>query len=249
MTGFDTPTEQGGEPLEGRAVHTSPGRLRAGGALRDLGNALVSHQADEALLEEIAEQAERLSGLVNDSPARTHAFLTTGENIFERPAPAGDSRAPRTAFPDCVISGMANPMGVAAHLWREGDEAVCQVTLGAAFEGAPGRAHGGIVAALLDETMGLVMSMSQAPAFTGRLSVTYRAPTPVGVALEARAHLQDRTGRKMVILAELRAAGQLLAEAEGLFIIVDPDKFFAATDPGGNGNGRSVDDVGAKSRD
>ena len=47
-------------------------------------------------------------------------------------------------------------MGLNASLWREGDVAVMEVTLGRAFEGAPGRAHGGIVAALLDETMGLV---------------------------------------------------------------------------------------------
>ena len=33
---------------------------------------------------------------------------------------------------------------------RDGDEAVAQVCLGAAFEGAPGRAHGGVVAAVFD---------------------------------------------------------------------------------------------------
>ena len=96
-------------------------------------------------------------------------------------------------------------MGIAARLWREGEEAVCQVTLGPAFEGAPGRAHGGVVAALFDETMGLVLSISSTPAFTGRLTVTYRAPTPLGEPLEVRARLAGRTGRKMTITAELTA--------------------------------------------
>jgi acyl-coenzyme A thioesterase PaaI-like protein len=118
-------------------------------------------------------------------------------------------------------------MGIGAHLWREGDEAVCQVTLGEAFEGAPGRAHGGIVASLIDETMGLVMSITQTPAFTGRLTVTYRAPTPVGQPLEIRARLAGRSGRKLTITAELRMDGHLLAQGEGLFITVDPADFFS----------------------
>jgi acyl-coenzyme A thioesterase PaaI-like protein len=214
--------------VDGSVPHTSDARLLAGASLRRLGNAVVAHQADDDLLTEISERADALASLVEAAPARTHAFLESGVNIFEAPVPEGDAGARRTAFPDCVISGRANPMGVAARLWREGDEAVCRVTLGAAFEGAPGRAHGGIVAALIDETMGLVMSISSTPAFTGRLSVTYRAPTPVGEPLEVRARLSDRTGRKMTITAELRSSERLLAEAEGLFIVVDPDRFFVA---------------------
>jgi len=113
-------------------------------------------------------------------------------------------------------------------LWREDHEAVCQVTLGAAFEGAPGRAHGGIVASLIDETMGLVLSMVGSPGFTGRLTVTYRAPTPLGVPLEVRARLSGKDGRKMTITAEMRDADRLLAQAEGLFITVDAEQFISA---------------------
>ena len=71
---------------------------------------------------------------------------------------------------------------------REGDEAVLTVTLGSAFEGAPGRAHGGVVATLIDEAMGMVLHIVGTPAFTGRLTVNYRAPTPLNE------HLEDRTG-------------------------------------------------------
>jgi acyl-coenzyme A thioesterase PaaI-like protein len=99
------------------------------------------------------------------------------------------------------------------------------VTLGAAFEGAPGRAHGGIVAALIDETMGLVLSISSTLAFTGRLTITYRAPTPLGVRLQTRARLDSRSGRKLIITAELKADDLLLAQAEGLFIAVEPEHF------------------------
>jgi len=46
-------------------------------------------------------------------------------------------------FSDSIVTGAANPMGLGGYLWREGDVAVQEVTLGKAFEGAPGRAHGG----------------------------------------------------------------------------------------------------------
>ena len=88
-------------------------------------------------------------------------------------------------------------MGVAAETLRDGDDAVVRSTLGDAFEGAPGRAHGGMVAALFDEAMGFVLSIACTPAFTGRLTVTYRAPVPIGVPLEFRARLTGRDGRKL----------------------------------------------------
>ena len=148
------------------------------------------------------------------------------ERIFAGTLPEGAEAIPASAFPDCVVSGRANPMGVGARLWREGDEAVCQVVLGKAFERSARTVHGGVVAALMDQTMGLVMSISGSPAFTGRLTVTFRQPTPIGQPLEARARLVSQSGRKMNVTGELRAGEQLLVQGEGLFVAVDPDRFF-----------------------
>jgi acyl-coenzyme A thioesterase PaaI-like protein len=116
-------------------------------------------------------------------------------------------------------------MGAAADVERDGEEAVLRTTLGAAFEGAPGRAHGGIVAALFDEVMGFVLSVHATTAYTGNLTVTYRAPTPIGVELELRSRLRSRHGRKLRIVAEARHGETLVAEADGLFIAVDPARF------------------------
>jgi acyl-coenzyme A thioesterase PaaI-like protein len=210
---------------------TSPARLALATALRRLGNALVSHQPDDALLDRITDAVEGVLPELERAPDRPHAFLHTAPTFFGGQVDEGPSKEPGDVFPDCVVSGRANPMGIAARLWRENDEAVCQVTLGAAFEGAPGRAHGGVVAALIDETMGLVLSIVGSPGFTGRLTVTYRAPTPLGVPLEVRARLAGREGRKMTIVAEMRDADRLLAQAEGLFITVDTEQFLAAGSP------------------
>lgn len=207
---------------------TSPARLKLAAALRDLGHSLVAHQPPDELLERITAAIGELLPEIERAPERPHAFLQSPPTFFQGEVPQGPPKEPGDVFPDCVVSGRANPMGIAARLWREGDEAVCQVTLGPAFEGAPGRAHGGVVAALLDEAMGLALSISGSPGFTGRLAVTYRAPTPLGVPLEARSRLTARDGRKLTISAELRADGELLAQAEGLFISVDTDQFLAA---------------------
>jgi acyl-coenzyme A thioesterase PaaI-like protein len=209
-------------------VYTSAARLQLAATLRRLGHAVVSFQADDPVLEDINEKVLSLLPTLEASPERPHAFLNPGPLIFTTEITEGPSEEKRDAFPDCVISGRANPMGVAAHLCRDRSEAVCEVTLGAAFEGAPGRAHGGIVAALIDETMGLVLSIEGTPGFTGKLAITYRAPTPIGKPLEVRAHLAERNGRKLTIKGWIKSEGKFLAQAEGLFIAVDPEKFLSA---------------------
>lgn len=215
---------------EAPATHTSEARVALANSLRRLGNALVGHQPDDELLVGATGQVDAIVSLLEAAPHRPHAFLEHGPAIFSSQLGEGVEAVPRNAFPDSVVSGAANPMGFAARLFREGNEAVCQVTLGPAFEGAPGRVHGGVVAALFDETMGLVLSISTTPAFTGRLTVTYRAPTPLGEPLEVRARLAEQTGRKITVTAELRWGEQLLAQGEGLFIGVEPEHFLATAD-------------------
>jgi acyl-CoA thioesterase FadM len=75
--------------------------------------------------------------------------------------------------------------------------------------------------------MGFVLSIHATPAYTGRLTVTYRAPTPLGVELEMRARLRSRHGRKLRIEAEAHQGSTLVAQAEGLFVAVEPERFGA----------------------
>jgi acyl-coenzyme A thioesterase PaaI-like protein len=144
------------------------------------------------------------------------------QHMFER-LPEG---APIGTFPDCVVSGDANPMGLDVQFFREGDEAVSRTVLGAAFEGAPNRAHGGVVAAIFDDLMGFVLTIHESPAYTAELTVRYRRPTPVGEEIEFRARLVDRRGRRLHIVAEATdAAGTKIATADGLFITIPREGF------------------------
>jgi acyl-coenzyme A thioesterase PaaI-like protein len=137
-------------------------------------------------------------------------------------------------FPDCIVSGPANPMGIGITVHRDGDEAVARVRLGPAFEGAPGRAHGGVVAAIFDDTMGFVLTIHSVPAYTGRLTVSYLAPTPVGDELEFRARLVRRERRKLFIEGEARHDGDRIAEGSGVFVAIPPERLGLKT-PGRTG--------------
>lgn len=202
----------------------SAARLEAAGAMRRLGHAIVAHEVGDDLLAHITAQVETLLDTVEATPDRVRAPLDMVHAVFVVPPPDGRGR---TNFPDDIVTGKANPLGIAADITREGEVAVLRTTLGPAFEGAPGRAHGGVVAALIDEVMGFVLSINATPAYTGRLTVTYRAPTPLGVEIEMRAKLHSRDGRKLRIEADAHHGTTLIAHGEGLFITVDPDSFVA----------------------
>jgi len=207
----------------------SPSRIAAAATLRRLGHAFVGHHVPDDVLDRLRVQVEEALPEVEGGSVRRRPVADMKRRLYEAPPADGQTM---DHFPDCVVSGSANPMGIAIEVRREGEDAVARVALGAAFEGAPGRAHGGIVAAVFDDTMGFVLAMLGTPAFTGRLTVSYLAPTPVGEELEFRARLRHREGRKLWIDGEAWHGGERIASAEGLFIAIPADRLAAAEAPG-----------------
>jgi acyl-coenzyme A thioesterase PaaI-like protein len=193
--------------------------------MRELGHDFVAHDLDDEQLDEIRAHLEELQRIVAHGQLRTRVVPSGALQSFKMAVPSENSLEKHQLFSDSIVSGGSNPMGLGGYLWREGDVSVMQVTLGKAFEGAPGRAHGGIVAALLDETMGLVMAINDVLAYTVQLDISYLAPTPVNEPIIARAWLKERDGRKLLIAATVQAGETELASATGLFIAVDPQKF------------------------
>jgi acyl-coenzyme A thioesterase PaaI-like protein len=197
-------------------------RVRAATALRRLGHAIVGHDVPASVFESITAGVESWLPSVESAPGRSRSVETMKQHMFERP-PEG---SPIGTFPDCVVSGDANPMGLDVQFFREGDEAVSRCVLGPAFEGAPNRAHGGVVAAVFDDLMGFVLTIHESPAYTAELTVRYRRPTPVGEEIEFRARLVDRNGRCLHIAAEaVDGAGTKIATATGLFITIPSEGF------------------------
>jgi acyl-coenzyme A thioesterase PaaI-like protein len=204
-----------------------PARIAAATALRELANALVAHEVRAADLDRITVTAEELTAAACGAPRRSrideaHASPAYTEAILSgRLGDLPDDGTVRDLFHDSPVSGSANPAGVGLRISRDGNEAVGHVRIGPAFEGAPGRAHGGIVAACFDETMGGLLPIIESMAFTRSLTVEYHAPCPLDIDLEFRARFHHRHGRKLRIRAEASAAGEVFARSDALFIAID----------------------------
>jgi acyl-coenzyme A thioesterase PaaI-like protein len=205
-------------------------RADAGRAVRDLGHALIGRDVPAELL---AETSDVLSGLIAryDGGEPRSRGMVQFDDHFGEPPPSG-SRL--TSYDDRPVSGRSSPWGLDIEVHRHGDEVEALVTLRAAHEGAPGRSHGGIVAALFDDVFGFVLGVLNEAAFTGELNVRFLAPTPLYRRLACRARLAAREGRKLHIEGELVdvqdvAHPVVVARGKATFITVDREVFRQAS--------------------
>jgi acyl-coenzyme A thioesterase PaaI-like protein len=90
-------------------------------------------------------------------------------------------------------------------------------------QGAPGLAHGGLLAAAFDEALGALNWLLRAPAVTARLETDFRKPVPVGQIVHVDGRIVGVDGRKVYTRAIGRlggADGPVVLTAAALFIQV-----------------------------
>ena len=205
-------------------------RSAAAGALRRLAHAFVRHRTDPETLAEIAAwaevTAERLEAGSAPVPRPTDYFARR----YTDPRPADGAEV--MAFSDRAFSGPANPTAMEVDMRRDGDGVRAQVTFGAAFESAPGRAHGGSVCAVVDDVLGYLMVCLGIAAYTARLEIDYRGGVPIDEPVIFSGREIRREGRKSHVALSVRAASATpdappLIEATGLFVIVTADRLAA----------------------
>ncbi|RMZ78235.1 hypothetical protein DV738_g4063, partial [Chaetothyriales sp. CBS 135597] len=131
-------------------------------------------------------------------------IVTPPELPAGTPIPVNDSRkpAPVPEKPDCIfLINLAGP----------------------AIDGHPHVCHGGIVASILDEAIGMVTMLHTEKAnglrelfYTVNLNVTYRAPVTTPSNVIVRCWLRARQGRKYIALGQIvDKDGVVLSEAQG----------------------------------
>ena len=102
--------------------------------------------------------------------------------------------------------------------------------VGPKHSGAPGIAHGGTVAALVDDVCGFLLFVVRKPAVTRKLEVEYLKPVLVGVRYDLVAKVDSFEGRKLFVSCEGRGpGGELTFRGGGLFLTVDVSHFDAGT--------------------
>jgi acyl-coenzyme A thioesterase PaaI-like protein len=123
----------------------------------------------------------------------------------------------------CFGCGQANLFGLQLELQRRPDGGVAgRFFVKQDHQGPPGYAHGGVLAAALDEAMSLLLHGEGTFAVTGRLEVELQAPAPVGTFVELKADVLEADGRQITVGAGASAEGRALARARGVFVRSEP---------------------------
>jgi acyl-coenzyme A thioesterase PaaI-like protein len=139
--------------------------------------------------------------------------------------PAADNGEVPAHQPHCLGCGPENPAGMGLRMRVAGDQVLGQVRFDRRQEGAPGFAHGGAVATVLDDALGTVLLLVERPAVTANLTVDFRAPAFLERDLTIEAWCERIDGRKLHLCGELRENDDVIAQARGLFIEVRLEHF------------------------
>lgn len=130
-------------------------------------------------------------------------------------------------FSHCSGCGRLNAHGHHFRTLREGAETVTLYTPAAHEMSVPGFVYGGLIGALIDchamatasaaalEAAGHEIGEQESPRFvTASLKVDFLKPTPIGVVLEARGRIKERSDRKAVVEVTVSANGVVTAKGD-----------------------------------
>ncbi len=121
----------------------------------------------------------------------------------------------------CFCCGDENACGVRARFFVEGGAVNAEVALPRHLNGYRDVAHGGVLAALLDESMGWAATVfgREHPMYvTGELTVKYVRPVPVGGKIRIVSRLLEDAGRIAYGAGEILCGGKVCVKASGKFL-------------------------------
>ncbi|HLX88478.1 MAG TPA: PaaI family thioesterase, partial [Acidimicrobiales bacterium] len=212
-----------GEPVVGPrppagAGEVAPGadpRVALADAQRRITSASIGRPLSDSLLTLVAGELSAIADRLEEEAG-------PGRRARSQPDPAGD---PQHFFPTSPVIGFANPIAppvvVEAHSGGLRGTAFFDYP----YEGPPTCVHGGVIAMVFDELLGAANIVAGCPAMTGTLTIRYRKPTPLRTTLHLEAACLGRQGRKITARGTISHGDLLLAEAEGIFIELIPERF------------------------
>jgi acyl-coenzyme A thioesterase PaaI-like protein len=217
---FDPPAGGGYPGVDGPSETLSDSPLnRLAAAARRIGAVAVGQPLPDV---EVAQVATELAALADRLEAAAAVERRT------RNQPVAEVH-PQDVFSTSPVIGFANPVAPPVEVWAvEGHEGWREVrgrvTYGYAYEGPPTCVHGGVIAELFDELLGMSNIVVGEGAMTGTLTVRYRRPTPLLAPLQLVARHTGKEGRKVYAWGGIYHRGELTAEADGVFIEVPPGR-------------------------
>ena len=149
------------------------------------------------------------------------AFRTVLAGLEEQQRPpAADT------FLKCFGCGPEHPDGLYVRGFRTEEGVLSPVIISRRYEGPKGAAHGGIIAAYMDEILGVAaLRATNHVSITGELTVRYLAPAPLETPLLGRGRLVTNHGRYFEVEGTLEelASKKVVSTARGRFFPVKHD--------------------------
>jgi acyl-coenzyme A thioesterase PaaI-like protein len=194
------------------ADYDTDARRRLAASVRALVTAvLTSERVADATLSEAAAAIDALVDRVNAEEPNP--------GVRDRREGTHDAYIPRSP-----VIGATNPISPPLTFDVVGSRIVGDVTFGPAYEGPPGYVHGGVIALVFDEVLGMVNIHSAHPGMTAWLTVKYRRPTPLFTPVKVEAWTDRVEGRKAIAKGRMTVDVAVTAEVEGLFVAPNMEK-------------------------
>ncbi len=152
----------------------------------------------------------------------------------------------------CLVCGFDNPLSLGMDFWQlENGELAAYATCREEHQSYPGRTHGGIISALLDEVIGRAICITEPTCWgvTVELNVKFKQPVPLNEKLLIVGRITRNRSRMFEGSGEIYASdGKVLAAATGNYMKLPADRIVHTDDPEGPVNAmnwRLLDDAPA----
>ena len=200
-------------------------------AVRGLVDSVVATDVSAADRAELTQQIDRLSGQLN--ARRREPLILVGRHgsgRIENLTQAGSGRLNPHARP---VQFDPLPAPPPTGTSPSSVEVTAQCSLTEAHSGPPAKAHGGVVATLLDEVLGVAAYVAGATGLTAGINIRYRAATPLGEPLVIAARYTESDGRKHFATGEISVGNMVTASAEAIFVSPGPEEAASIVSPSG----------------
>jgi acyl-coenzyme A thioesterase PaaI-like protein len=132
---------------------------------------------------------------------------------FDAPSLVGESLR--------FVSGDPEGSRFRARYYRDNEKHLhARIWFGPETEGPPGHAHGGAVAAVMDEALGLAAWAAGYPIVVGNLNVSFRNMLPLRRVVTVESRVISAQGRKVMVHGRIFCDETTYAEAECLCITI-----------------------------
>jgi acyl-coenzyme A thioesterase PaaI-like protein len=136
-----------------------------------------------------------------------------GWAVFDAPSLVGASLR--------FVSGEPDGNRYRVRYYRDPQEQLrARIWFGPETEGPPGHAHGGSMAAVLDEVLGLAAWAAGYPIVVGNLNVSFRNLLPLEQVVTVESEVVSAEGRKVLVHGRICDGERVFAEAECLCITI-----------------------------